>query len=47
VPGGVHNLEASDVIRDGGGLAGAHSDIFDPEVGHAVWEAALAGEAQG
>jgi pimeloyl-ACP methyl ester carboxylesterase len=37
----VHNLEASDFIRKGGGISGAHSDIDGPEVAHAVWQAAL------
>lgn len=40
VPGRVYNLEASNVIRIGGGASGAHSDISHPEVAHAVWEAA-------
>jgi len=42
VPGGVYNLECSEVIRTGGGVAGAHSDVCHPEVAHAVWQAALA-----
>ncbi|TDV07180.1 CHAT domain-containing protein [Paraburkholderia caballeronis] len=41
----VVNLEASDVIRNGDGPAGAHSDIAHPEVAHAFWSAALAGDA--
>lgn len=41
-PGRVHNLEASGVIRRGGGMSGAHSDIDGPEVAHAVWSAAAA-----
>jgi hypothetical protein len=40
VGGGVYNLESSTYICEGGGLAGAHSDIVRPEVAHAVWEAA-------
>jgi hypothetical protein len=40
--GRVYNLESSPVIRNGGGASGAHSDIAHPEVGHAVWSAALA-----
>ncbi len=38
-PGKVYNLEASGVIREGGGFSGAHSDITHPEVAHAVWQA--------
>jgi hypothetical protein len=41
-PGRVYNLRSDDVIRTGGGLSGAHSDIAHPEVGHAFWEAVLA-----
>jgi hypothetical protein len=40
--GRVYNLECSGIIRNGGGAAGAHSDIAHPEVAHAVWSAALA-----
>ncbi len=40
--GRIYNLESSGVIRNGGGAAGAHSDIVHPEVAHAVWSAALA-----
>ena len=40
-PGGVYNLECSEVVRNGGGVSGAHSDICHPEVAHAVWQAAL------
>jgi pimeloyl-ACP methyl ester carboxylesterase len=39
--GGVYNLEASDIIKKGGGISGAHSDIAHPEVAHAFWQAAL------
>jgi hypothetical protein len=38
--GGVYNLEATDVIKDGTGSSGAHNDIAHPEVAHAFWEAA-------
>jgi pimeloyl-ACP methyl ester carboxylesterase len=41
--GGVLNIEASDVIRNGGGPSGAHSDISHPAVAHAFWQAVLAG----
>lgn len=42
-PGRIYNLESSDIIKNGGGMAGAHSDIAHPEVAHALWQAALAG----
>jgi len=42
-PGKIYNLESSNVIKNGGGFAGAHSDIAHPEVAHALWQAALAG----
>ncbi len=41
--GRVYNIEASDVIKNGGGASGAHSDIAHPEVAHAFWEAARVG----
>jgi len=41
-PGTIYNLEASDIIKNGGGASGAHSDIAHPEVAHAFWAAALA-----
>lgn len=41
--GMIYNLEASGVIRNGGGASGAHSDIAHPEVAHAFWAAVLAG----
>jgi hypothetical protein len=44
-PGRVYNLNGDAVIRTGGGLSGAHSDIAHPELGHAFWEAALASPA--
>jgi hypothetical protein len=40
--GRVYNLESSNVIRNGGGAPGAHSDIAHPEVGHVIWSTALA-----
>jgi hypothetical protein len=43
-PGRVYNLEASGVIRNGGGASGAHSDISHPEVAHAFWSAVIAGQ---
>lgn len=42
-PGKVYNLESSQIIKNGGGFTGAHSDIVHPEVAHALWQAALAG----
>ncbi|MCZ2826049.1 MULTISPECIES: hypothetical protein [unclassified Modestobacter] len=39
-PGRVYNLEASRVIRQGRGPAGAHSDIAHAAVAHAFWQAA-------
>ncbi|MGY1691850.1 hypothetical protein [Geodermatophilus sp. SYSU D01105] len=44
-PGVVHDLRADDVIRDGSGVMGAHSDITRGPVAHAVWQAALASAA--
>jgi hypothetical protein len=41
-PGSFTNLDASRIIRRGGGFAGAHGDIAHPEVAHAVWQAAVA-----
>jgi hypothetical protein len=34
---GIYNIDASDVICDGSGPSGAHSDIAHPEVAHAFW----------
>lgn len=39
-PGTVYNFQASQVIKNGSGFAGAHSDFARPEVAHAVWQAA-------
>jgi hypothetical protein len=39
--GRVYNPESSTVIRKMDGASGAHSDIAHPEVGHAVWAAAV------
>lgn len=36
----IHNLDANDVIVDGEGMSGAHSDIFHPELAWAVLDAA-------
>jgi hypothetical protein len=38
-PKRVYNLEASGIIKNGGGFSGAHSDITHPEVAHAMWQA--------
>ncbi len=43
--GRIYNLEASGIIKNGGGASGAHSDIAHPEVAHAFWSAVLS-EAQ-
>nr|HET7858977.1 CHAT domain-containing protein [Caldimonas sp.] len=40
-PATIYNLEASDVIKNGSGVSGAHSDIAHPEVAHAFWSAVL------
>jgi hypothetical protein len=40
--GGVYNLEASGIIRNGAGPSGAHCDIVHPEVAHVFWAAVLA-----
>jgi hypothetical protein len=37
--GHVYNFECTNVIKDGTGASGAHSDIAKPEVAHALWEA--------
>jgi hypothetical protein len=42
VPGHVYNVNGDAVIRTGGGLSGAHSDIAHGEVGHLFWNAVLA-----
>ena len=39
-PARIHNLDANGVIVEGGGPAGAHSDIFHPELAWAVLDAA-------
>jgi hypothetical protein len=40
-PNVVYDLRADDVICDGRGVMGAHSDIAKPAVGHAMWQAVL------
>jgi hypothetical protein len=37
--GRVYNLDADDVINQGGGAVGAHNDIAKPAVAHAFWQA--------
>lgn len=44
--GSIFNLEASNVICNGGGAAGAHNDIVHPAVAHAFWAAAIQGSAR-
>jgi len=39
--GKVYNLQASNFIKRGDGISGAHSDIDGPEVAHALWQSAL------
>lgn len=46
LPGRIYNFNCDHVIREGGPLSGAHSDIARPEVGHLVWVAAL-GRSEG
>jgi hypothetical protein len=38
-PGVVLNLDATKVIKNGSGFAGAHNDICHPEIAQAVWQA--------
>lgn len=40
--GAIYNLESSNVINQGGGFSGAHSDIAHPEVASAFWQAVRA-----
>ena len=40
--GKIYNLECSGIIKNGGGMAGAHNDISHAELGHAFWRAAMA-----
>jgi len=40
-PGNLYNLDASSVIRNGGGFAGAHSDIHHEAVAHVFWQMVL------
>jgi hypothetical protein len=42
--GRIYNLEASEIICNGSGASGAHSDIAHPEVAHAFWVAVLTAE---
>ncbi len=39
--GHVYNIQSDNVIKDGSGLSGAHSDIYHPEVGHVLWQTAM------
>ncbi len=41
--GVVHNLRADNVIATSQGIMGAHSDIAQPAVAHALWQAVLTG----
>jgi hypothetical protein len=40
--GTIYNAVSDAVIKTGGGMSGAHSDIDHPEVGHLFWSAVLA-----
>lgn len=40
-PGAIYNLECTQVIKEGSGASGAHSDIAKPEVAHAMWDAVI------
>ena len=40
-PGHIYNIESTKYICEGGGTAGAHSDIAKPEVAHAFWCAVM------
>jgi hypothetical protein len=41
--GQIYNIESSNIIKDvSDQISGAHSDISHPEVGHVVWQAAMA-----
>jgi hypothetical protein len=40
-PGSIYNLESSQYICHGSGFSGAHSDICQREVAHAVWQATM------
>ncbi len=44
-PGRIYNIDASEIIRAGGGAAGAHTDIAHPEIAHIFWEAAVPRES--
>jgi hypothetical protein len=39
--GRIYNLDAVEVIKNGGGFSGAHSDIAHPEVAHVMWQMIL------
>jgi hypothetical protein len=39
--GQIYNIESSSVINVGGSFSGAHSDIAKPQIGHAIWQAAM------
>jgi len=41
-PGHVYNVNGDAVIRSGGGLSGAHSDIAHAEIGHLFWNVVFA-----
>ena len=41
-PGQIYNIASGNIIKALDGISGAHSDISHPEVGHVVWQAAMA-----
>lgn len=41
--GSIYNFDGSAVIKALDGPGGAHNDIVHPELGHLIWEAAMAG----
>jgi len=40
-PGEICNLECTQIIKEGTGASGAHSDIAKTEVAHAMWDAVI------
>jgi hypothetical protein len=43
-PGAIYNINSDAFIKKMDGASGSHSDIDGPEVAHAIWQAALAGQ---
>jgi hypothetical protein len=40
---GTYNLDTSEIIGNGDGLSGAHSEITHPEINHAFWAGVAGG----